>query len=262
MKRTWVVVAALFGLMLAVATLADSPKIGVVVLHGKWGSPDGQTESLATSLKGGNLFVESPELPWSGRRAYDRDMDHFVMQMDAVVKALRDKGAKKIFLVGHSMGANGALYYAGKVKVDGLVVIAPGHFPEGKVMHKQYEEDVKKAERLVRTGKGEEDRFVFMDSNSGNRTRSMRVSAKSFLSYFASDGPMNFAQNCANVKPETPVLWITPNGEQETIKRMGESCYARLPSDPISSHVKVLGDHMGAPDASKTIVREWLQTQW
>jgi pimeloyl-ACP methyl ester carboxylesterase len=260
MKRMWAVLGALSLAFAASAPAVDSPTIGVVVLHGKWDSPGGHMSGLAAALKEAGFFVERPELPWSGRRAYDQDMDHFVTQMDGVVKTLRDRGANRIVLVGHSMGGNGAVYYAGRSKVDGVVVIAPGQFPEGRIMRAQFEEDLKRAERLVRNGGTAEDRVVFTDTNSGNRARAVRVPARSFISYFSPDGPMNFTQNCAHVKSATPVLWITPDAEPDGIKRLGEGCYARLPADPLSSHVQVPGEHLDAPDASKTIVREWLQT--
>ena len=75
------------------ASAAD--KIGVVVLHGKWGSPDGHTSGLANFLAGEGFLVASPEMPWSGRRTYDKGADAFVTEIDAAAAELRAKGAKK-----------------------------------------------------------------------------------------------------------------------------------------------------------------------
>lgn len=50
-------------------------------------------------------------MPWSGRREYDAGMDTAMAEVDAAARALRDAGAKKVVVAGHSMGANAALHY-------------------------------------------------------------------------------------------------------------------------------------------------------
>lgn len=82
------------------ANAPAADKIGVVVLHGKWGSPDGHTRGLANHLESNGFLVSSPEMPWSGTRGYDKGAAAFVAEIDAAVTELRAKGAKKIAVVG------------------------------------------------------------------------------------------------------------------------------------------------------------------
>ena len=107
------------------------PKIGVVVMHGKWGNP-GQLIGFASSMEEGGYLTENIEMPWSGRRAYDAGADGFVGEIDAAIRALKEKGATKIVLIGHSLGAAGGLHYVTRKPVDGFIAIAPGHAPEGE----------------------------------------------------------------------------------------------------------------------------------
>lgn len=47
------------------------PKIGIVIMHGKGGSPSKHVSDLASNLEGKGYLVANIEMPWSGNRNYD-----------------------------------------------------------------------------------------------------------------------------------------------------------------------------------------------
>ena len=98
-------------------------------MHGKWGSPQHYVKGLADTLQRLGFLVANPEMPWSGRRTYDKSVEGTDGEIDAEITKLRNQGAKQIFLAGHSLGAAYALHYATRTAVDGVVAIAPGHRP-------------------------------------------------------------------------------------------------------------------------------------
>jgi len=250
-----------FVLLIGVGLSVNAPaadKIGVVVLHGKWGSPDGHTSGLANFLAGEGFLVVSPEMPWSGRRTYDKGADAFVAEIDVVVAELRTKGAKKIAVIGHSQGASAALYYSTQRQVNGIALIAPGGYPQSKTFLENYAAAVAEARALVGQGKADAP-VAFTDLNTGNRSRSLRVPARSVLDYFDPEGPMNSYQNAARVKTGVAVLLAAPKRESEGLKRLSNETYEKLSGNAKPSRVEIDADHLQAPDAAKEPVSEWLK---
>ena len=248
-------------LLVGVGLSANAPaadKIGVVVLHGKWDSPDGHTRGLANYLGHEEFLVTSPEMPWSGRRAYDKGAAAFVAEIDAAIDDLRAKGAGKIAILGHSQGASATLYYATLHRVNGIALIALGGQAQSRVFQEAYVASVAEAQRLVEQGKADEV-MPFTDLNTGDRKLSLRAPARSVLDYFGPEGPMNSFKNAAGVKPGTAVLMVAPTRESEGLKRMGRLTYEKLAPETKSSQVEVNADHLKAPDAAKTLVADWLR---
>src|SRR5690242_17289106 len=95
----------ILGISFAAVVHAGGETVGVVILHGKWGSPGGFVANLANDLGKEGFLVAAPEMPWSGKRLYDKGIAGAMIEIDAAVKTLRDKGAKRIFVAGHSLGA-------------------------------------------------------------------------------------------------------------------------------------------------------------
>lgn len=240
-----------------IAQARTAADIGVVVVHGKWDSPQGHAQGLANYLAREGFQVVSPEMPWSGQRGYDKGAAAILAELDAAIDQLKVKGAKKIVLAGHSQGAIGALYYGTQRSVDGIALIAAGGHPQSQVYIPHYAPYVATAKRLVEEGKGNET-VSFVDLNTGNRTRSLRTSARSLLDYFDPEGPLNSAANAKKVKPGTAVLVVIPERDTEGLKRIAEKIRDQLPGTRPSTRVEVDADHLGAPDATKSVLRNWM----
>src|SRR5690606_19688598 len=97
----------------AMAQPAKGTGIGIVWMHGKWGNP-GKYTTFVQRLRSAEMIVESPEMPWSGRRKYAKSYEGAMTEIDAAVARLKAKGATRIIVGGHSMGANAALGYGAR----------------------------------------------------------------------------------------------------------------------------------------------------
>jgi pimeloyl-ACP methyl ester carboxylesterase len=254
-------IVTILGLLLGILTapaMAAENGIGVVVLHSKWDSPNGHNIKLIRNLKSAGFLVEAPEMTWSGSRGYDTGVDGMAKEITAAADKLREQGAKKIFLVGHSLGAAGAVRYATQVKVDGLVALAPGHNPEGAVFKKNTASSIAKAKEMVAKGEADE-KGSFLDLNTGSRSKNIRMKASVYLEFMDSDGPMNFRQNAAAVQPGIPVLWVVGASEAEGSRRMGQFAFDSLPKNPPPKFVEVPGEHLDIPDNTYAMVIDWIK---
>src|SRR3954471_13339177 len=113
-------------LALCIPTALAQPQIGVVLMHGKGGSPAGLVAPLAAGLEAKGYAVANLEMPWSGRRAYDSDVAAAEREVASALEALRAKGVQRLFIAGHSQGGIFALYLGGRLPVEGIIAIAPG----------------------------------------------------------------------------------------------------------------------------------------
>ena len=107
MRKTYAVATLTAALIaFAVSAPAQSPSvpIGVVVMHGKGGSPTKHVASLASALEQKGYLVANLEMPWSGNRQYDASVEAADKEVGAALDAMRAKGAKKVFVAGHSQG--------------------------------------------------------------------------------------------------------------------------------------------------------------
>jgi pimeloyl-ACP methyl ester carboxylesterase len=204
------------------------------------------------------FLVSRPEMPWSGARLYDKGVDDAMAEIDSAVKTLRDKGAKKIFVAGHSLGAAAVVRYGTRSKADGFVVLAPGHFPEGQNFRNQLSRSLKKAQEMVQEG-NPDDKAWFDDLNSGSRTRSVRTTARIYLDYFGPDGPMNFRKNIAALQPGAPILWVVGTEEEQGPRQIGDRAYTRIPSNPGNKYVEVNSDHINTPGNAIETVIAWIK---
>jgi len=259
MLNPYALLAAIaFSLVAAPAAGADPASAGVIVMHGKWGSPQRIVNGLADALRDQGFLVASPEMPWSRLRSYDRSVDGADVEIDAEIAKLRNQGAKRIFLVGHSLGAAYALHYASRTTIDGIVAIAPGHRPEVKRIADFLDADVRNARELAASGKGDE-MVWFVDFNTGNRRDRIKAGAASFLSYFDPAGPMNMARNVTTVKPGVTVLWMVPTREEQPQRDGVVSLYGKLPPNPRNKFVEPDSDHLQAPAAATPQVIDWIR---
>ena len=236
---------------------AEPASVGVVFMHGKWGSPDRVIDGLTRAIAERGFLVATPEMPWSRKRAYDRSVEETIADIEGVVRDLRAKGAKRIVVGGHSLGAALALAYAGRHQVDGLLIIAPGHNPGAIRFQKLLGPDVARARAAIAAGKGSAV-DTYADLNTGDRTGNVRASATAYLSYFDPDGPMTFLQNAKGVKAGTAVLWAAPTREDGSFRTLSSQGFRNLPPSPGHRHIEPEADHIGAPAAVIPDVLDWL----
>src|SRR6185503_12896654 len=158
----------LFGLVAALASQiasAAGEDLGVVLLHGKGGSPTGYIRELASALQAKGYLVSTPTMPWAKNRIYDASFEEAMAEIDREVDALHQKGAKLVVVGGQSLGANAALgYAASRDRIGGIIALAPAHNPESPAFARRLGSDLQRAKAMVAAGKGKE-KQAFSDLN-------------------------------------------------------------------------------------------------
>ncbi|NQU69021.1 MAG: alpha/beta hydrolase [Rhodospirillales bacterium] len=235
--------------------------VGIVLMHGKGGTakPTSPVGRLADALDSAGFMVLAPDMPWSRSRIWDRSFDRAMAEIDTYVTELRRKGAKKIVVGGHSLGANAALRYgARRDGLAGILAIAPGHTPEVRGFQSRMEHDYRRAAEMVANGKGDK-ADDFRDFNQG-RASDVRATAKIYLSWYDPEGPAVMPKNAAGLKPGTPLMWII--GRKDVMLKFGRGrnyAFDLAPSHPRSAYLEVPGGHRATPRKGKDEIIKWLK---
>lgn len=243
-------------LPLTVAAEAVSSKIGVVVMHGKGGAPTKHVATLASALESKGYLVANLEMPWSGRRDYDVDVNHAEEEVESALTALRGKGARRVFVAGHSQGGLFALYLAGKHSVDGIIAIAPGGSVGGAVYLEKLGDSVAQARKLIAEGKGSE-KSRLSDYEGGKGTYPVVAAPAVYLTWFDPDGAMNMNRAARAANPRIPILWIVAKKDYPNLRKVNIPLFRSLPSNPLTKFYEPDSDHLGAPSASIDEIVRW-----
>jgi len=252
--------AILFVLITALAghgARAGNNELGVLMMHGKGGSPEGYISELVAALRAKGYLVSAPALPWSKERIYDASYEDAMGEIDREVQSLRGKGAKLVVVGGHSLGANAALGYGAlRGGVDGIIALAAAHSPESPNYAKRLGGEVSRARSLVASGKGK-DRQRFSDLNQGTLVEVM-ASAEVYLSWMAPEGHAVMPRSAASFKAPTPLLFV--NGLADRTASGKEVIFDKAPPHPKSRFVTVGSDHFGVPSVAIGEVTAWLDS--
>jgi len=254
--RKAIALASLLLLIAVPAAAQPVPKIGIVVMHGKGGSPTRLVNTLAEGLEGKGYLVANVEMPWSGKRNYDVDVARADQEVNAVLAELRKKGAAKLFVAGHSQGGVYGLHYASKHPIDGLIIMAPGGnvataFYQGKIGN-----SVSRARSLVAAGNGDE-RGEFDDFEGGKGNWTVRTTAAIYFSWFDPDGAMNQDKSVRVLPKSLPVLYVAPRSDYPALLRSKQELFDALPAHPLKRLYEPSTDHRGAPAAAVEEIALW-----
>lgn len=233
-----------------------SVRIGIVIMHGKGGSPAKHVSGLAESLENQGFIVANLEMPWSGRRDYDASVTVAEHEVEAALTSLRDKGAKKLFVAGHSQGGVFALYFGTKHVVDGVIAIAPGGNVGGDVFREKLGESVALANRLVTEGKAEE-KTRLADFESAKGVYPVITTPAVYLTWFTPEGAMNQLNAVRNMNPSIPVLFIVPTNDYPGLTKVKQKMFDALPKNSLSRLYEPGASHLSAPSASFKEITEW-----
>jgi pimeloyl-ACP methyl ester carboxylesterase len=248
-------------LLLLIATpvgAASLQGVGAVFLHGKgvWtGAFDG---GIPAALEAEGAIAVSPEMPWSFSRIYGATYEEAMGEIDAAVAGLKRRGATRIVIIGHSLGANAAIGYAARRHdVAAVIALSPGHLPETAEMRARTADAIAKARALAAAG--ERSRRIWPDRVQGIPTFAT-ASPAVYLSMFDPDGPAVIPKNAAALRG-VPLLWVV--GDSDPIFARGRDyAFSRAPRNPKSRYIEVSAGHLTAPHAARTRVVEWLKSLW
>jgi len=251
----WIAVAGVVGIISASAN-ADGPRMGIVLMHGKGSSPSRHVDNLARKLEKKGYEVANIEMPWSGRREYDVDTDAADTEIDRAVALLREKGAQKIFVSGHSQGGAFATHYGVNHQVDGIIAIAPGGDVTAGAFQDKLGASVGKARILLAEGKGDK-KANFLDYEGSRGTFSVRTTPRIYLTWFRWDSVMVYRNAVQNMNPKMPVLWIVAQDDYGSLRARNIPIFKNFPDNPYNQLYEPDSDHLGAPSASLEKIVEW-----
>jgi esterase/lipase len=247
--------AVLVATYLAMSPAALAQTIGVVLMHGKTGSPESVINGLADALRGAGYLVDTPEMCWSRRRIYDRSFTDCLTEVDAAVARLKDRGATRIVVAGMSQGGDAALVYgATRGGLAGIIALAPAASPEHQATLPEIAQSIADARAMVAAGRGN-DYGNFADRNS-SRALSLHCSAAVYLSYMDPQGPANMLAGVRNL--HAPLLWVAGTADPSQIHAQAE--FAQAPVNPLNRFVTVPSAHLDTPNAAREVVLAWLPT--
>jgi esterase/lipase len=238
----------------ALAAPARAETIGVVMMHGKTGTP-AQLQQLGDAVTAAGFPVERPEMCWSRHRIYDRTYLDCLADADAAAARLKARGATGIVILGMSLGGNAALGYgARRPGLKGVIALAPASNPDALRERPPIARGLAEAEALIAAGKGDEPRS-FTDLNNGRQIEVM-ATPKIFVSFFGGQTPGAFSSNAARL---TAPLLIVSGSADPTQRGIG-AVYALAPHESHNAHVTVDSDHLGTPNAATAAVVAWLKS--
>jgi esterase/lipase len=237
------------------SVFAASSDVGVVLMHGKWGTPQSMS-ALASELGSRGYLLSNAEMPWSARRLYDVDYPAALKEIEQQVNDLRAKGAKRIVVAGQSMGANAAVAYASSgFPLDALVILSPGHFPE-LGMGKRLRDSVERARSMVAANRGNE-LESFDDLNQGKQ-RSIKIAAATYVSYFDPDGLGAMTKNVRKIPQPIPVFMAI--GTTDPFFTESRAVFDSAPAHPASRYVALDTDHPSMPKVVGAELIKWLDS--
>jgi esterase/lipase len=240
----------------------DTKDVGIVLIHGKWGNPNGNTKSLAEALKTNGYNVATPLMPWSVKRSYDVPYQEAINELDEIVKQFRSKGLSRIYVMGTSFGANGPIAYAayGKYPINGVIAIAPGHLVDTPDSFKLFGRSLYIANDMIKDGKGEEV-ATFQDVNGGKR-RDFSMKASTYASYFDPNGMGSISLSSKKVTQQIPIA-VLLGGSHDYSASLGKGYfYNNWPAHPKNVYMTLEGaEHTNAPEFAIDTVMKWLSEQ-
>ncbi len=233
--------------------------IGVIVLHGKGGTPSSKISGLTQALKREGFLTRSPTMPWTGNKGtayYLESLEQGWQQISDEITDLKNQGAEKIFLAGHSLGASVGLSYAvHRGNIDGFIAIAIGHITGSRYHNNVTGSSVSKAREMVSNGLGDQKAW-FKDYNVGIKPQ-VNTTAEIYLSYFDPDRNLNVITNSAQLKG-IPILFIAPRNDPITKKGGPRRVFGRISDHPLNRYQLIDGGHGSAPSKGKGKIIQWI----
>ena len=238
--------------------------VGVIFMHGKRSSLKPRTSvwQLKEKMEDTKLNAVFPKMPWHRDRFMDADFQETLKEIDGLVAKLKSDGATKIVIGGHSMGANVALAYAViRRNVAGVVMVSPGHRPEGDNWRRSLAEDVAKAKAMVAAGKGDEE-AEFGDRNQGD-VGTFMMKAKIYVDFWDPEGPVIMSRNVTQLQG-IPLMLTRGEKEVSQRKNRGQKTYKEMIFDKAHEHPKNLyrehdGGHRDTPESGATDIIQWIK---
>jgi pimeloyl-ACP methyl ester carboxylesterase len=260
MRWLAILIVAALGLAAAAPAPAQTPaKLGIVLLHGKTGSPDRPAiATLAAALRNAGYVVELPEMCWSGRRIYDKALLACLAELDPLVAKLKAAGLG-VVVAGHSLGGSAAIAYGARHPgLAGIAALAPAPPLQFLAQRPDIAASLARAKSLVAQGEGDRpgDFTDFNTGDAGSGPFTIHATARIYLSFLDPAGP---AFMLANIPRLTAPLLVV-SGSSDKSQQSIPGAFAEVPPNPLNRFVSVSAGHMQTPQAAIPAMLAWLAT--
>jgi pimeloyl-ACP methyl ester carboxylesterase len=235
--------------------------LGVVLMYGKqatWSNTAGLRDMGSTLEKAG-AKVALPEMPW-GRGGWENihvTIRQVHAMIDQEVAKLRARGARRIVVGGHSLGANVALSYAvERGNVAGVMLAAPGHRPEGWYQSdKAIHDAVDKVKALYEAGRGKE-WFVGPDSNQADRMK-LSTTVEVYGSWMSPRGLAAMAYMAPRLPASIPIF-VAVSRDEMGFASVEKTIYTPAAKNSYSLYVVTSGPHSRVDFAVSKRATDWM----
>ncbi len=193
-------------------------------------------------------------MAWGRGRIYEKTYDDAMGEIDDAVDRLKSRGAGRIFVGGHSLGANAALgFVARREGLSGVIVLAYGHSP--RHIEKKLPDSLARARQMIEAGQGHES-ADFEDFKQGRRLQ-RTMTAEIYVSWFQPGGPGGAGKNARAIKPGTPVFWVEDDAKRKRTKKR-RRIFNKVPEHPKNEFRVISSTHRKVPADAIGIVTDWL----
>jgi pimeloyl-ACP methyl ester carboxylesterase len=260
-RRTlWGMTAAILVAFGTGATAHAQSMTGVILLHGKQGSPGKAAglRDIASKLESAGIKTVLPSMPWGegGWEKISVTPDQVFGMIDGYAAQLRSQGAQRIVVVGHSIGANMALAYAvARQNVAGIVMAAPGHQPGYSYRtNASIKEAIDKSGEMMRGGQGGQP-FLGGDDNQGSSIR-LSTTAAVYNGWMSPRGSASMPVQAPLLPASIPIMLVI--GTKDPAYGMAETAiYKPAAKNPYSKYLVVEANHKDTDFAASQRIVDW-----
>lgn len=212
---------------------------------------------LAEQLEFLGNIVDYSDYPWSRARVYEKTLEDSMSEIDSAVERVTAKGATRIHIIGHSLGANVLMYYATlRHNYTSIILLCPSHNTHYDKFQNLSEWSVEQAKKHL--ANGTVDPQPYIDFQLGKAFVNF-VAPASYLSFFNKDGNCNMVTNGAKLPTDKPVLFVI--GELDPATPDAKNLlYNPMVKAPGTTYLLLPGEsHFSVPESSLNPIIEWVE---
>lgn len=182
---------------------------GFVLVHGKLSGPCAAEKSplsgTAEQLTQLGYIVDYVDYAWSKDRRFDSTIEQSLEEIDSAIQRVRNLGASKIHIIGHSLGSSVLMYYATlHDNFDTLSLLCPAHNTHLEKFQQLTGWCIEQAK--IKIAQNDDTPRPYIDFYMSQAVVEY-VKPTSYVSYFDINGNSNMATNAAKMLPK-PVLFV------------------------------------------------------
>lgn len=232
---------------------------GYLLLHGKGAGPEypacAMNEVAKIMEKDGKTFDYIAH-SWAINRVFKTPFEDSIEDVKAGIKRLQDRGVTRLHIVGHSIGANIALFYATRaVNFTSLVLLAPAHNTHLEKFNQWSLWSRRKAHDLVMAGNDELADFI--DTNM-LETYIISCKPSAYFSYLNPRGDSVMTKNVRLIKE--PINVFVASGTADfTQVEVGRLIYDPILKKPSSKFLQNGDGHLDLPPKTYPIWTQWCE---